>query len=85
MNLKLLFIIPVLSLAACVTPPQKSAHNPEGLRDQELVVVQQERLAKLEREMERRENEMRYQHLKELQQVQMQRPVRNSECRFLCF
>ena len=56
-------IIPLLlltMLTACQTvpPPQKTAQNPEGLHDRELVQVQMDRIAKLERDMERRGNEL---------------------------
>jgi hypothetical protein len=86
MNVKsFLAVVPLLLLTACAAPPQKTAFNPEGLHDRDLVQVQLERIIKLERDMERREQELKYQHMKELTQVQMQAKARSSECRFLCF
>ncbi len=82
-----IFVIAVL-LSACNTVPQKTAMNPQGLTNEELLKLQQDRLEKLEREMDRRENELRYQHLKELQAVQNQQKaasVVNTNCKFLCF
>lgn len=81
-------IIPLLMLTlltACSSTGQKTAQNPEGYRDQELILIQQAKLEKLERDMERREQELKYQHLRELNQMQMQVKTRSSECRFLCF
>jgi hypothetical protein len=86
-------IIPVLLLSmltACSTValPQKSATNPEGLRDSDLVQVQQARIDKLEREMERREMQMKFDHLKELQSVQIkqvQPAPGHVSCKLLCF
>jgi hypothetical protein len=86
MNVKsILVVVPLLFLTACVAPPQKTAFNPDGLNDRDLVQAQLERILKLERDMERRESELKYQHMKELTQVQMQTKARSSECRFLCF
>jgi hypothetical protein len=86
MNVKsFLVVVPLLFLTACAAPPQKTAFNPDGLNDRDLVQAQLERILKLERDMERRENELKYQHMKELTQVQMQSKARSSECRFLCF
>lgn len=86
MNVKsFLVVVPLLFLTACAAPPQKTAFNPDGLNDRDLVQAQLERILKLEREMERRENELKYQHMKELTQVQMQAKARSNECRFLCF
>ncbi len=83
-------IIPLLLLSmltACSSVPQKSAHNPEGLRDAELIQSQQARIAKLEREMEKREQELKYQHLKELTQMQVQKQSAqgHANCKLLCF
>ena len=81
-------IIPLLMLTlltACSSTGQKTAQNPEGYRDQELILIQQAKLEKLERDMERREQDLKYQHLRELNQMQMQVKTRSSECRFLCF
>ena len=87
MNVKsFLAVVPLVFLTACVTPPpQKCAFNPDGLNDRDLVQAQLERILKLERDMERRESDLKYQHMKELTQVQMQTKARSSECRFLCF
>ena len=86
MNVKsILVVVPLLFLTACAAPPQKTAFNPDGLNDRDLVQAQLERILKLERDMERRESELKYQHMKELTQVQMQTKARSSECRFLCF
>lgn len=86
MNVKsILTVVPLVLLTACASPPQKTAFNPDGLQDRDLVQVQLERIIKLEREMEKREQELKYQHLKEINQIQMQAKTRSSECRFLCF
>ena len=86
--------IPLLLLSmltACSSVPQtaqKSVHNPEGLRDPELIQVQQARIDKLEREMERREMQMKFDHLKELQTVQIkqvQPAPGHVSCKLLCF
>jgi len=81
-------IIPLLMLSlltACSTTGQRTAQNPEGYRDQELILIQQAKLEKLERDMERREQDLKFQHMRELNQMQMQVKTRSSECRFLCF
>ena len=87
-------IIPLLLLSmltACSSVPQvsqKTATNPEGLKDSELVQAQQARIDKLEREMERREMQMKFEHLKELQTVQIKQaqPVPGHvSCKLLCF
>jgi len=86
MNVKsFLAVVPLVFLTACAAPPQKTAFNPDGLSDRDLVQAQLERILKLERDMERRESELKYQHMKELTQVQIQTKARSSECRFLCF
>ena len=81
-------LIPLLLLSmltACSTTGQRTAQNPEGYRDQELILIQQAKLEKIERDMERREQDLKYQHMRELNQIQMQVKNRSSECRFLCF
>jgi hypothetical protein len=81
-------ILIILFVTGCASTSQKTAHNPEGLRDDELVKTQIERIAKLERDMERRENELKFQHLKELQAMQAQTKsaaVVNTSCKFFCF
>lgn len=82
-----LSLIAVL-LAACSSTPQKTAQNPDGLTHEELLKVQVDRIAKLERDIERKENDLRYQHLKEIQSLHMQQKpsaVVNTQCKFLCF
>jgi hypothetical protein len=63
--------------------------NPRSLNDQELLREKIVRVEQLEREMERREAELKYQHLKELTQLQVQQKNRPSEghvsCKFFCF
>ena len=85
---KLIFMLPLLLVTACAGPV-RSVHNPEGLRDQDLVIVQHEKIAILQRDMERREMQMRLDHLKEMQSVQMQQRNRPSDghvsCKFFCF
>ena len=65
-------IIPLLLLSmltACSTATLKDpVANPQGLTNPDLIKVQIEHIAKLEREMEKREQELKYQHLKELTQ-----------------
>jgi len=85
-------IIPLLMLSlltACSTTGQRTAQNPEGYRDQELILIQQAKLEKLERDMERREMQLKYEHLKELQTVQIkqvQQPAPGHvSCKLLCF
>ena len=81
-------ILIILFVTGCSSTPQKTSHNPEGLRDDELVKSQIERISKLERDMERRENELKFQHLKEMQAMQSQTKaaaVVNTSCKFFCF
>ncbi len=81
-------LLSLVFLTACQSTPQKSAQNPQGLSTEELLKSQLERISKLEREMDKKENDLRYQHLKELQTVQSQlkpAPVVNTNCKFLCF
>ena len=84
MKTKFLFVIPLLTLTACAGPV-RTTHNPEGLRDQDLVIVQHEKIAIMQRDAERREMQMRMDHMKELQMLQMQKASRNAECKFFCF
>ncbi|CAM8658090.1 hypothetical protein MCEMSE6_02797 [Oxalobacteraceae bacterium] len=84
----IIVLITILAITGCSSVPQKTAHNPDGMRDDELVKVQMDKLAKLERDMERRENELKYQHLKELQTLSAQAKtptVVNTSCKFFCF
>ena len=84
MKTKFLFLVSLLTLTACAGPV-RSTHNPEGLRDQDLVIVQQEKIAIMQRDAERREMQMRLDHMKELQMLQVQKASRNAECKFFCF
>jgi hypothetical protein len=84
-------IIPLLLLTlltACQTQPplvNDPRVNPQMLSTNDLLKAQIEKMEKLERDMERREHDLKFQHMKELNQVQMQAKARSSECRFLCF
>jgi len=84
-------IIPLLLLTlltACQTQPPLANDprvNPQMLSTNDLLRAQIEKMEKLERDMERREHDLKFQHMKELNQVQMQAKARSSECRFLCF
>jgi hypothetical protein len=87
-------IIPLLLLSmltACSTATLKDpVANPQGLTNPDLIKVQIEQIAKLEREMERREQELKYQHLKELTQMQVQQKQQavssgHTNCKLLCF
>ena len=84
-------IIPLLMLSlltACTaTSPivNDSRTNPQMLSTNDLLKAQSDKIEKLERDMERREHDLKFQHMKELNQVQMQAKARSNECRFLCF
>jgi hypothetical protein len=86
-------IIPLLLLSmltACSTATLKDpVANPQGLTNPDLIKVQLEQIAKLEREMEKREQELKYQHLKELTQMQIQQKQAvssgHTNCKLLCF
>jgi hypothetical protein len=87
-------IIPLLLLSmltACSTATLKDpVANPHGLTNPDLIKAQIEHIAKLEREMEKREQELKYQHLKELTQIQVQRQQSapapgHVSCKLLCF
>ena len=83
-----ILLLMTLVLAACSSTPHKTSQNPDGLTNEELLKVQVERIAKLERDMEKKENDLRYQHLKEIQALQQQQkpaPIVNTQCKFLCF
>jgi len=83
--------IPLLLLSmltACSTATLKDpVANPQGLTNPDLIKVQLEHIAKLEREMEKREQELKYQHLKELTQMQVQKQSAqgHANCKLLCF
>ena len=84
-------IIPLLLLTlltACQTQPplvNDPRVNPQMLSTNDLLKAQSDKIEKLERDMERREHDLKFQHMKELNQVQMQAKARSNECRFLCF
>jgi hypothetical protein len=91
-------IIPLLMLSlltACTsTPPlaQDPRVNPQMLSTNDLLKAQIEKMEKLERDMEKRETALKYEHLKELQAVQSQVHSRssrnelvNTSCKFFCF
>jgi hypothetical protein len=83
-----LLLLSMLTACSTVALPTKTATNPEGLKDSELVQAQQARIDKLEREMERREIQMKFDHLKELQTVQIkqvQPAPGHVSCKLLCF
>ncbi len=83
-----ILLLMTLVLSACSSTPHKTAQNPDGLTNEELLKAQVERIAKLERDMEKKENDLRYQHLKEIQALHMQQkpaPIVNTQCKFLCF
>jgi len=83
-----LLLLSMLTACSTVALPPKTAINPEGLKDSELVQAQQARIDKLEREMERREIQMKFDHLKELQTVQIkqvQPAPGHVSCKLLCF
>lgn len=90
-------IIPLLlltMLTACTTTPplaQDPRVNPQMLSTNDLIKAQMEKMEKLERDMEKRETAMKYEHLKELQAVQIQAQAKsgphvlNTQCKFFCF
>ena len=87
MKNKLLLLIPILAMTACTTY-RDPVHNPQGLSDRELIREQVAKIEAMDREMERRENALKFEHLKELQQTQIkaaQQPTGHANCKFLCF
>ena len=86
-------IIPVLLLSiltGCASVHKDPVNNPQSLNNDDLIKTQIERIAKLERDMEKREQELKYQHLKELQTVQLRQAQQvpntvNTSCKFFCF
>ena len=87
MNLKYLLLVPVFALTACTTY-RDPVHNPQGLSDRELIREQVAKIEAMDREMERRTNAMKFDHLKELQQVQIKaaaQPTGHANCKLLCF
>ena len=87
MKTKFLFLVPLLALTACTTY-RDPVHNPQGLSDRELIREQVAKIEAMDREMERRTNAMKFEHLKELQQVQIKsatQPTGHANCKLLCF
>ena len=88
--MKIKFILPLLLtllLPACTTY-RDPVHNPQGLSDRELIRDQVAKIEAMDREMERRTNAMKFDHLKELQQVQIKaaaQPTGHANCKLLCF
>ena len=89
MNLKYLLLVPILALTACASTVHKDpVHNPQGLNQDDLIRTQIARMEQMQREMERRTNAMKFDHLKELQQVQIKaaaQPTGHANCKLLCF
>lgn len=86
---KLFFLVPLLLVTACGTTVRDPVMNPRSLNDQELLREKIIRVEQLEREMQKREAELKYQHLRELTQLQVQQKSRPAEghvsCKFFCF
>ena len=88
MKTKYILLVPLLALTACASTTRDPVHNPQGLNQDELIKTQIARIEKLEREMERRENDLKFQHMKELHSVQIQSKAPhtiNTNCKFFCF
>jgi hypothetical protein len=89
MKTKLIFILPLLALTACSTY-KDPVHNPQSLNNDDLIKTQIARIEAMQREMDKRETELKFQHIKELNQVQTKSVLQgtqtvNTNCRFLCF
>jgi hypothetical protein len=89
MKTKLIFILPFLALTACSTY-KDPVHNPQSLNNDDLIKTQIARIEAMQREMDKRETELKFQHIKELNQVQTKSASQgmqtvNTNCRFLCF
>jgi hypothetical protein len=89
MKTKLIFILPFLALTACSTY-KDPVHNPQSLNNDDLIKTQIARIEAMQREMDKRETELKFQHIKELNQVQTKSVSQgmqtvNTNCRFLCF
>ena len=89
MKTKLIFILPFVALTACSTY-KDPVHNPQSLNNDDLIKTQIAKIEALQRDMDKREQELKYQHLKELHQTQLQNKSStaqtvNTNCRFLCF
>ena len=83
-----LFLLTILT--GCASVHKDPVNNPQSLTNDDLIKTQIERIAKLERDMEKREQELKYQHLKELQTVQLRQAQQapntvNTSCKFFCF
>lgn len=90
MKTKFLFLAPLLLVTACAGAPaaKDPVHNPQGLNSDDLIRTQIAKLEAMQREMEKRESELKYQHLKELTQMQIQQKAPttvNTNCKFFCF
>jgi septal ring factor EnvC (AmiA/AmiB activator) len=89
MKTKFLFLVPLFALTACVSAPaaKDPVHNPQGLNSDDLIRTQIAKMEAMQRDMERREQELKMQHLKELHQVQNQakNQIINTNCKFFCF
>jgi hypothetical protein len=65
--------------------------NPQMLSTNDLIKFQIEKMEKLERDMEKRENALKYEHLKELTQMQVQKCTTssvqtvNTQLQIFCF
>lgn len=88
--MKAKFILPlffVTLLPACTTY-RDPVHNPQGLSDRELIREQVAKIEAMDREMEKRITAMKFDHLKELQSVQIkaaQQPTGHANCKLFCF
>lgn len=89
MKTKLFLLLPFLLTACAGAPAAKDpVHNPQGLNSDDLIRTQIAKLEAMQREMEKRESELKYQHLKELTQMQIQQKAPttvNTNCKFFCF
>ena len=93
--MKTIIVLSLLTLlTACQTQPplaQDPRVNPQMLSTNDLLKAQIDKMEKLERDMEKREQEMKYQHLKELTQMQIQQKQQpasaqgHANCKLLCF
>ena len=89
MKAKLLLLVSIFALTACTSTVHKDpVHNPQSLNNDDLIRTQIAKLEQMQREMEKRESELKYQHLKEITQLQMQNKgphTVNTNCKFFCF
>ena len=87
MKTKFLFLVPLLALTACASTTRDPVHNPQSLNNEDLIKIQIAKMEAMQRDMERREQELKIQHLKELHQVQNQakNQIINTNCKFFCF